>query len=304
MKHTIIEHEKEKWLCRDRVLYSKTLPHEDAEVSFLKKGSIWKKGHVGERAFVARFTSCFDCGEETDWWYCIKDTPYDINAINAKKRYEIIKARRNFRVEKVDPTAYIDEMYAVLEAAHAAYPAKYRPQTTYESFSKEYIHQGGVEWVVAFCNNEQDASYGKICGYTVTKRQETVVSLVEQKSIPEMQKKGLNAALIDFILLENYPLIFEGGYIIDGERSIFHQTNFQNYLEKYFGFRKAYCRLHIFPRPGYGICLKMLYPFRSLFQKLDHIGLIHKLNALFVMQDYAKSTARLKATQKEILCKN
>lgn len=148
---------------------------------------------------------------ETDWWYCIKDTPYDIDALNAKKRYEIVKARRNFRIEKVDPTAYIDEMFAVLEAAHAAYPAKYRPQTTYESFSKEYIHQGGVEWVVAFCNNEQDALFGKICGYTIIKRQENVLSLVEQKSIPEMQKYGLNAALIDFILLENNPLILRGG---------------------------------------------------------------------------------------------
>ena len=146
--------------------------------------------------------------------------------------------------------------------------------------------------------------FGKICGYTIIKRQENVLSLVEQKSIPEMQKYGLNAALIDFILLENNPLILRGGYIIDGERSIFHQTNFQNYLEKYFGFRKAYCRLHIYPRPGYGICLKMLYPFRSLFQKWDHIGLIHKINALFVMQNYEKRTAAtLKTVQKEILCK-
>lgn len=152
-----MEQEKEKWLYRDRVLYSQTLPHQEAEVSFLKKGSIWKKGHIGERAFVARYTSCFDCGVETDWWYCIKDTPYDIDTLNAKKRYEIVKARRNFRIEKVDPTAYIDEMFAVLEAAHAAYPAKYRPQTTYESFSKEYIHQGGVEWVVAEFDAHPDA---------------------------------------------------------------------------------------------------------------------------------------------------
>ena len=195
-------------------------------------------------------------------------------------------------------------MYAVLEAAHAAYPAKYRPQTTYESFSKEYIHQGGVEWVVAFCNNEQDALYGKICGYTITKRQENVVTLVEQKSIPEMQRNGLNAALIDFILLENNTLISERGYIIDGERSVFHQTNFQNYLEKYFGFRKAYCRLHIHPRPGYGICLRMLYPFRSLLKKWDRNALLHKINALILMQDYARKTAAtLKNTQKEILCK-
>ena len=40
MKNTIKEQEKEKWLYRERVLYSQTLPHQEAEVSFLKKGSI------------------------------------------------------------------------------------------------------------------------------------------------------------------------------------------------------------------------------------------------------------------------
>ena len=66
MKHLIVQQEKEKWRYRDRVLYSQTLPHQEAEISHLKKGSIWKKGHIGERALVARFTSCFDCGVETD----------------------------------------------------------------------------------------------------------------------------------------------------------------------------------------------------------------------------------------------
>lgn len=29
-------------------------------------------------AMFARWTSNWDCGTPTEWWYCIKDTPFDI----------------------------------------------------------------------------------------------------------------------------------------------------------------------------------------------------------------------------------
>ena len=52
MKNTVMEQEKTSWLYRDRVLYSRTLPHQEAEVSFLKKGSIWKKDMLANRRLL------------------------------------------------------------------------------------------------------------------------------------------------------------------------------------------------------------------------------------------------------------
>lgn len=46
--------------------------------------------------YFARWTDNFDCGYETEWWYCIKDEPFDISKINSKKRYEINKGKKNF----------------------------------------------------------------------------------------------------------------------------------------------------------------------------------------------------------------
>lgn len=91
----------------------------------------------------------------------------------------------------------------------------------------------------------------------------------------------------------------EKGYYLE-KRTCWRAKHFpSNQFSKLFGkiFRlsqRAYCRLHIYPRPGYDICLRMLYPFRSVFQKWDHIGLIHKITALFVMQNYAKNRSCIK----------
>ncbi len=76
--------------------------------------------------------------------------------------------------------------------------------------------------------------------------------------------------------------------MLDGERSIYHQTNFQSYLEKYFGFRKAYCRLHLKFNPRINLFIQIIYPFRSVFKLLDNIGIFHKLNAIFKMLEIAK----------------
>ena len=72
-------------------------------------------------------------------------------------------------------------------------------------------------------------------------------------------------------------------YICDGSRIDLHETNFQDYLEKYFMFRKAYCRLHI----DYRWFVKPLVIMLSLISKPlarhDQKALIHKINAVLIM---------------------
>ncbi len=69
------------------------------------------------------------------------------------------------------------------------------------------------------------------------------------------------------ILEDNNDSLNKGFYINDGARSIRHETAFQDYLEKYFGFRKAYCKLHIAYRFPVNIAVKLLYPFRKKIKK-------------------------------------
>jgi hypothetical protein len=58
---------------------------------------------------------------------------------------------------------------------------------------------------------------------------------------------------------------YAADYIIsDGERPIRHKTNYQEYLCKYFGFRFAYCKLHI----KYKLWFKIIIIILFLFSKL------------------------------------
>ena len=90
--------------------------------------------------------------------------------------------------------------------------------------------------------------------------------------IPECEKYGINAAIIAKIIEDN-NLNFDGKwYINDGARSIRHETNFQEYLIKYFGFRKAYCNLKIKYRRPYGWLVNLIYPFRNYISGKSKIG--------------------------------
>lgn len=73
-------------------------PHEKVNLKPIGDGSIWK---LQEKVLLARWTSEFDCSYETNWWYIIKDTPFDIANMKAKRRYEINKGLKNFDVLEI-----------------------------------------------------------------------------------------------------------------------------------------------------------------------------------------------------------
>ena len=59
------------WRYYNHALIPTCAPHEAADVS------LWA-AHGGGTTFFARWTSDFDCGYETGWWYEVKDTPVDL----------------------------------------------------------------------------------------------------------------------------------------------------------------------------------------------------------------------------------
>lgn len=129
----------------------------------------------------------------------------------------------------------------------------------------------------------------RLCGYALlSKKSETYVAFNVMKSNPECEKNGVNAALVEGVLRYFNSFLEDGGYICDGERSINHETAFQNYLEKYFGFRKAYCKLHIKYNPKLKWLIRLLFPIRKLLLKFDGIGKVHQLNAVLRMEEIVR----------------
>lgn len=272
-----------EWRYYSNAILPCCAPHENPCTEFLENGSAWKMRQYS-KALFARWTTDFDCGQETSWWYVLKDIPFDIDSLKSKRRYEINKGNKFFEVRCIDAQSYKNELFDVQVAAFSAYPPKYRPTVEKSSF-----FQSMDTWKNSMVYGAFFKETGLLCGYAIlTRNGERCLSFSVQKTIPAYEKYAVNAALVYKILVDNEPFILSGGYICDGERCINHETAFQEYLEKYFGFRKAYCRLHMHYRPMVSFVVRILYPMRRLLDKFDRIGIVHKINAVLRMETISR----------------
>jgi hypothetical protein len=107
------------------------------------------------------------------------------------------------------------------------------------------------------------------------------------KTVPECERDGVNFALISFIVDYFSTDIKHGSYLCDGARNSLHKTNFQDFLIKYFGFRRAYCVLHIEYRGVVKYVISILFPFRKLIKRCPG-KLFHYLYSVLKMEAWKR----------------
>lgn len=273
------------WKYYNHAMISMQKPWEDAKIEDMS----WRSVKEGYPLF-ARWTSDFDCKSETEWWYCIKDTPFNVSELKAKRRYEINKGKSNFLVKPLNTLDYLEDLVYVMKRAFECYPLSYRPEYSYSddliySDIKSKVQKGYIFWG-AF-----DRKTNMLSGFTLLSEDSSSVYLLQQKVVPEYEKCAINAALITGILehYEYYFLNMKGYMIIDGQRNVSHKTAFQDYLIKYFGFRKAFCVLHIKYRYWVKGIVCFLYPFRKKIHSLSNNKLIGKINGVLKMEEVRRS---------------
>ena len=276
------------WHYYNHALLPDCPPEVQADARDIESGEIWK--HAPGSAILARWTSDFDCDYETQWWYVIKDAPFAVDALKAKRRYEINRGSKFFDVKMIDPRDYLDELYTVQLDAYSVYPEKYRPRIERESWIKTVEEQWRDDFNFVFGAFSREN--GELCGYARLTRQGRAVHFVGQKTKPCCEKQSINAALVAKVLEYFDKDLGRGSYICDGARNIQHETAFQDYLEKYFGFRKAYCRLHVAYNPRYKWSIGILYRMRKILGKLDSIGVVHKINGVLKMEEIVRQQAK------------
>jgi hypothetical protein len=253
-----------------------------------------KSGRTKSHALFSIYPQYYDCPFETAYWYIVKDNALDLNLLASKERYEIRKGTKRFEVKKINPSKYIKEIYEISKIAFSTYGMGYRPDITEEKTNKQirnYIEDGIVTYGAFLKSGIDDSLCAGLCGFLHVKSKDGVITLIQQKALPEYEKHGLNAALIYCLLMEHKDLIEKGKlYICDGGRAIRHKTGFQDYLEKYFKFRKAYSVL-CFVAPWYiKVVLLITKPFKALLS--DDIPILYNLKMVHEYQSIAKQTER------------
>lgn len=271
------------WKYYNHAVIPAVEPHEKPDLSCIKDRSIWKVG--GGIPFLARWTTNYNCGYETSWWYCIKDDPFDIKNLSSNYRYKINKGKKLFDVRKIKPELYVEEIYHVYDEAYASWPEKYRPAFSIEDaqiLANRLSKQSNMICYGAFYKENQE-----LCGIMLAPFFLHHVELQVQRVKPKYEKYQINAALVEHLLTEYESKLRDSNfYVLDGERTIRHETAFQDYLEKYFGFRKAYCKLNILYRFPLNILVKILFPFRTKINGESKIGSL--LCAILRMEEFRR----------------
>lgn len=59
-------------------------------------------------ALFARWTTDWDCDSHTQWWYCIKDDPIDLNSLSSKARYRVNRGKKNIEILLLNKEQILD----------------------------------------------------------------------------------------------------------------------------------------------------------------------------------------------------
>lgn len=222
---------------------------------------------LNKGGFFVRWTTEWDSSDETQWWYCIKDSPVCLENLSAKQRYRIkrgLSFNDVFLLTQRDVNNYLDDLWEVLNACNETYGINK------QSLSKEEFHasflkidQGVDLWGVI------DKEKKRLVAYAICRNNKEMTYLSSVKAHPLFLKNEINVVLV-YVLCHHYINVLHKKYVCDGERSIRHETNYQQFLVNNLGFRYAYCKLNVIYKPIVGIIVKILYPFRNFIGKIAH----------------------------------
>jgi hypothetical protein len=237
------------WRKYNGVLVPNTPPEASVDTSNIIKDIIYSN------SLLARWVTDFDCKKEMPFWYIIKDNSSLIENYSSNTRNQIKKGLKNFEIRKVNKYEIHQTAYSIYKKAFKAYE-KNKTIVSLEVFQKnlkaEFDYWGVYrnDKLVGYAHNRV---YDESCDYSTIK--------IDPKHKNEYPFYALIYKMNEYYLEESSL-----SYVTDGARSISHQTNIQDFLVKKFKFRKAYCHLHLRYHPVISIFVRILYPFRSLFE--------------------------------------
>lgn len=237
------------------------------------------------KALLTRWTSEYDCGTETEWWYIIKDDELNLESLKSKRKYEIKQGLKQTDVKKLDSKGLAIQMYDIYQKATGQYKSFHTDlsEETFITQCEKNFAGTAIEYYGVFIKNTE-----KMIGYAVIADKQQYADFMTLKLDPEYLKYHGSASLVYYIVTE-YLNRRKKRYICDGERSVRHKTNFQDYLIKYFGFRKAFCKLNIVYRPFIRATVAILYPLRSLIRHFDKYSFINNISAILEMERIRRS---------------
>jgi len=215
-------------------------------------------------AVLCRWSTPFENGSEnSDFYAVICKSPTNIHQLPSKRRNEINRGLNNCKVSIVSPATIADDAYEVYIKATVGYGLNAVPK---ERFSTEFFLNEGFENLIhywgVFADNKLIA-YAKVYAYGNIE-----ANIITAKFDPDYNKLYPSYALFHTIN-DFYLKIHEYNYVNDGFKSLYHETNIQDFLIKKFGYEKLPLNLYLTFRFPWNIFVKTAYPFGFILKKLS-----------------------------------
>ena len=279
------------WIYSNHSLMPNTPFKDNPVLSDLRSKSFWKRKEG--KVLFARWISNFDCPTPTPFWNTVKDSPFNIGDVKKKRRYEIKKGAKHFRVSRISFSEHKEDLFNVYSLSSAGFPEHLKKDFCYKNFVDQFDLDGEVFIFAAFSEENN-----RIEGYAILRKIGKYIGFNTLRSNPAEENKNVNFALVYSILLFFNDDIRNGCIIDDGARPIIHtSTKFQDFLEKYFLFRKAYSFLEIEYRRSVKIMIRFLRPLRFLFRKTN-IKPFRLIISLILQDEIASECKRLKQSER------
>ena len=274
----MIVHNGIKWKEYQGALLPDVPPHQlvdisDTDIRYLLKTS---------GAYFLRWVSDFDRGTESEFWYVINGSACTLEELSSNTRSKIRRGLKKCSARKVDVSYIAENAYSVYRKAFERYEGSQKPISE-KDFSQNIRSMDSYGWLLSppFDNTDM------LIAYTENRVEDNTCNYAAIKFDPEGLKLYSSYALF-FEMNNSYLSTLKYRYVNDGARSIYHDTNIQNFLIDKFKFRKAYCRLHIAYRSDIKFLIMLCYPLRSVIGKFKS-GPLHRVSVLLRQEEIRRS---------------
>ena len=224
-------------------------------------------------AWFLRYTSD-PTNSETPWWYIVCDGNAS-KRLSPKLRNQVKFANRNCSVQRIDAGWLGEHGYAIYRSAHDRY-ANASPMS-HDTFRANVVGTlgGPIEYWGVFVGQ-------KLAGYCQCNVEDDNVDISVMRLDPAYLKSYTAYSMVSY-LIDHY--VHQGNTpLSNGERSVAHRTNFQDFLLK-FGFEKFFCRLNVIYQPWVKTIIHTTFPFRRSLTRFPDRGILHKLRTLLFQEE-------------------
>ena len=252
-----------KWICG---------PHHEPKLTRSEAYALLSQGG----AFV-RNTYDFDCKEETEWWYVIKDTFDGMKDVPSKYRGYMRKSIEKYEFKIVSKNYAIEECYETHKAAAGSYRVKAKIPTR-ERFEAHVLALDDSSYDIWVCI---DKDSGRVAGFAFNHVVDDMCDYESMKFHPDFLKPVSPSYGLIYKMNEYYLANKGLSYVSDGARSITEHSEIQSFIVTKYHFRKAYCHVQMFYKWWFRIIVMALYPFRRVIRNTS-------VRAILKMEEIAR----------------